>query len=185
LTRLKTRSAGPTFDPTSGGPECQVYTSLVVGVRDLLVAAKIANMAHGHPKKENASQEAFSQKSAAAQVSVGRSSVQRAKEVLDKGTPELIAAVERGAISVAVAADLTKHTKAVQRAAAVEPKKAKTMAKKAKRARQEKELGAKQKALPVAKYGVIYADPQWRFEPWSREMRRIELQTNYAAVASA
>jgi N6-adenosine-specific RNA methylase IME4 len=40
--------------------------------------------------------------------------------------------------------------------------------KKARRARLEAELGARQRALPVKRYGVIYADPPWRFEPYSR-----------------
>jgi len=46
---------------------------------------------------------------------------------------------------------------------------ARTAAKKAHRARREAELGAKQRALPDKRYGVILADPPWRFEPWSRE----------------
>lgn len=37
------------------------------------------------------------------------------------------------------------------------------------RANRESELGEKQAALPDKKYGVILADPEWRFEPWSRE----------------
>jgi N6-adenosine-specific RNA methylase IME4 len=32
----------------------------------------------------------------------------------------------------------------------------------------ERELGEKQTALPDKKFGVIVADPEWRFEPWSR-----------------
>jgi hypothetical protein len=40
--------------------------------------------------------------------------------------------------------------------------------KKARRARLEAELGARQRALPDKRYGVIYADPPWRFEPYSR-----------------
>ena len=36
------------------------------------------------------------------------------------------------------------------------------------RATRELTLGAKILALPQKKYGVIYADPEWRFEPWSR-----------------
>ena len=36
------------------------------------------------------------------------------------------------------------------------------------RAQREAELGAKQLALPDKHYGVIVADPEWRFEPWSR-----------------
>ena len=40
--------------------------------------------------------------------------------------------------------------------------------KKARRAQLEAELGARQRALPDKRYGVIYADPPWRFEPYSR-----------------
>jgi len=41
--------------------------------------------------------------------------------------------------------------------------------KKERRAQREAALGQKLCALPDRKYGVIYADPEWRFEPWSRE----------------
>lgn len=37
------------------------------------------------------------------------------------------------------------------------------------RAAREAELSAKQTALPDKRYGVILADPEWRFEPYSRE----------------
>ena len=37
------------------------------------------------------------------------------------------------------------------------------------RSARESDLAVKIKALPVAKFGVIYADPEWRFEPYSRE----------------
>ena len=40
--------------------------------------------------------------------------------------------------------------------------------KRARRARLEAELGARQRALPDKRYGVVYADPPWRFEPYSR-----------------
>lgn len=41
--------------------------------------------------------------------------------------------------------------------------------KKERRQTREIELGARQHALPVKRYGVIYTDPEWRFEPRSRE----------------
>jgi N6-adenosine-specific RNA methylase IME4 len=41
--------------------------------------------------------------------------------------------------------------------------------KKISRADRELELGAEQRALPNKRYGVIYADPPWRFEPYSRD----------------
>lgn len=41
--------------------------------------------------------------------------------------------------------------------------------KKKRRDERERDLSAKIKALPTKQYGVIVADPEWRFEPWSRE----------------
>lgn len=44
-----------------------------------------------------------------------------------------------------------------------------TAEKKSRRRAREIELGAKQMALPEAKFGVIYADPEWKFETYSEE----------------
>jgi N6-adenosine-specific RNA methylase IME4 len=44
-----------------------------------------------------------------------------------------------------------------------------TAAKKERRAEREIELSGKIKALPDKRYGVILEDPEWRFEPYSRE----------------
>lgn len=41
--------------------------------------------------------------------------------------------------------------------------------KKAAREERERQLGAKQQALPDKKYGVILADPEWRFATYSRD----------------
>ena len=41
--------------------------------------------------------------------------------------------------------------------------------KRERRARRERELAAKVAALPDKKYAVIVADPEWQFEPWSKE----------------
>jgi N6-adenosine-specific RNA methylase IME4 len=41
--------------------------------------------------------------------------------------------------------------------------------KKERRSTRELQLGEKQRALPKRKFGVIVADPEWRWEPWSRE----------------
>lgn len=57
----------------------------------------------------------------------------------------------------------------IERAAAGEKVSARIEAKKEARAIREKELGVKQQSLPRQKFGVIVADPEWRFEPWSRE----------------
>jgi N6-adenosine-specific RNA methylase IME4 len=43
-----------------------------------------------------------------------------------------------------------------------------TIEKREQRAKREAELGERQRALPDKRYGVILADPPWRFEPYSR-----------------
>ena len=67
-----------------------------------MVAAKIAKLPKG--ANQHASIEAPSQAKAADLLNVGRASVQRAREVLDHGSPELVQAVERGEVSVSAAA---------------------------------------------------------------------------------
>lgn len=62
-----------------------------------------------------------------------------------------------------------KRAQIIDRAKAGEKVSAKTEAKKDKRETREADLGAKQIALPDKKFGVILADPEWRFEPYSRE----------------
>jgi N6-adenosine-specific RNA methylase IME4 len=57
----------------------------------------------------------------------------------------------------------------IKRARDGEKVSAKAEAKKVKREQRERDLGAKIVELPQKKYGVIVADPEWRFEPWSRE----------------
>ena len=132
-----------------------------------MVAARIATLPDGH-RQVGQLAEVPTQPAAAITLKVGERSVRRARKVLDHGTPDLVAAVEQGAIPVSVAADLAELDEATQHGAAAEPKKAAYLAKTAKRAAQEAELSGKQAALPDRRYGVILADPPWRFEPYSR-----------------
>jgi N6-adenosine-specific RNA methylase IME4 len=41
--------------------------------------------------------------------------------------------------------------------------------KRERRATRERDLGARQRQLPETRYGVVYADPPWSFEPFSAE----------------
>jgi N6-adenosine-specific RNA methylase IME4 len=59
-----------------------------------------------------------------------------------------------------------------------------TADKKERRAHRERDLGAKQVALPTRKYGVIVADPEWRFEPWSRETGMDRAADNHYPTSS-
>ena len=59
--------------------------------------------------------------------------------------------------------------KLVTEAAAGEKISAKARLKQIKRTKTEAKLAAKITAFPDRLYGVLYADPPWRFEPWSRD----------------
>jgi N6-adenosine-specific RNA methylase IME4 len=52
--------------------------------------------------------------------------------------------------------------------------------KKARRAQHEEELASKILALPSKRYGVIYADPPWQFNPWSDEGADRNASNHYA-----
>ncbi len=54
---------------------------------------------------------------------------------------------------------MTRVTRAAKEKAHIESK--------ARRQERERALGARQIALPGKKYGVIYADPEWRFATYS------------------
>ncbi len=59
----------------------------------------------------------------------------------------------------------------------------KLVAKQLRRAERERELAAKITALPDKRYGVILADPNWRFEVWSRETGLGRDATNHYATS--
>lgn len=68
---------------------------------------------------------------------------------------------------------MTKRPRSRSRAKLPNGAKSRAAVKKRQRAAREKELGRAQAAgnlaLPTKRYGVILADPEWRFEPYSRE----------------
>jgi ParB-like chromosome segregation protein Spo0J len=80
-----------------------------------IIAAKIATLESG-ARTDLASNEArLSQPEAAEALNVSRASVQRAKAVLDKGTPELVTAVRDGDLSVGAATAAMELPPAEQR----------------------------------------------------------------------
>lgn len=79
-----------------------------------MVAAKIATLHEGRPSSETASQEAVSQAAAAKIMKVGRSSVQRARKVIERAAPEVVQAVERGELAVKVAEEILEAPKGEQ-----------------------------------------------------------------------
>jgi len=69
-----------------------------------MIAAKLANMPVGRPEI-NAPIGAFNQPRAASVLNVSTRSVQRARQVLDNGIPELQTAIEQGRVSITPAAE--------------------------------------------------------------------------------
>ena len=104
----------------------------------------------------------------AEQLNVSERSVRDAVKVRGHGTPGLVKAVEDGKIAVSVAAKLANLPAKTQTAAVADPGRAAYIFKQDRRAERETELGARLTALPERKFAVIYADPEWRFEPYSR-----------------
>ena len=126
----------------------------------------------------------MSQSDAAVMLSVGRSAVQQAKQVQEKATPELQAAVELGHIAVSVAAKAAALPAEDQRAIAEKAKAgdesgARTHIKQQARAKKERDLAVKQMALPDKQYGVIVADPEWNFEVWSEKGKDRAAENHY------
>lgn len=62
-----------------------------------------------------------------------------------------------------------RRSQLIARAESGEPANAVAAVKAEKRETKERDLGAKTTALPKQKFNVIYADPPWKFEPYSRE----------------
>ncbi|TAI59991.1 hypothetical protein CWO89_43180 [Bradyrhizobium sp. Leo170] len=105
-------------------------------------------------------------------MNVSERSVNAASAVLDHAAPELAQAVNQGHLAVSIAARASKlpaedQCEIASLAQAGEINAARKVVKQKARAQREAVLGRKQCALPERKFGVIYADPEWRFETWS------------------
>jgi N6-adenosine-specific RNA methylase IME4 len=145
-----------------------------------MIAARLANMGEGrpHPNCANLHSYLISRSDAAAMLNVSTRSVASAKAVRDAGVPALVERVESGGLAVSVAAEVAKLPKAAQRKLVGLPQeKLKsalgTMAKQQRRQQRVGELAeataAAAQRIGTKLYGVVYADPPWRFEPYSRD----------------
>jgi ParB-like chromosome segregation protein Spo0J len=100
----------PTFTAYTGDNPIAFVISLNLKRRHLdesqraMVAAKLATLRRGDNQHSPIGEP--SQAKAAELLNVGKRSVERAREVIDSGAPELAQAVERGKVSVSAAADV-------------------------------------------------------------------------------
>lgn len=150
-----------------------------------MVAANVANLGDGQTKT-GAQTCAASQEDAAHLLNVSRRSVQSATRVQNDGAPELVAAVQSGAVSVSAAADVATLPR--QEQAEIVARGESEILEAAKRIRAERadairatrierviEIAKGNVKLGVAqKYPVIYADPPWLYEHIETESRAIE-----------
>ncbi|QXX74258.1 MT-A70 family methyltransferase [Methylovirgula sp. HY1] len=138
-----------------------------------LVAARLVNMKRGRPS-ENPAECGIKVAEAAQLMNIDAAGTERARTVLAHAGPEIQTAIARGCLTVAAAAQAAKLEPEVQQHIAAEALGGRTnvvrmVLKRGSRNAREADLGAKQSALPTQKFGVILADPEWRFEPWSRK----------------
>ena len=151
------------------------------GGRDL---ATMRQGARTDLRQPSASLPEVSQTQAAGLSTASERGVRSAVFVKKKGAHDLVQAVRDGKITVNLAAKLATASEAIQKQAVAEPGRAHVLVKQAARAGRESELATKQLALPAKRFGVIYADPPWRFEPHSRVTGMDRAPSNHYPVMS-
>jgi hypothetical protein len=144
-----------------------------------MVAAKLATLQRGDNQHSPIGE--TSQAQAAELLNVGKRSVERAKEVRERGVPELQAAVERGRVSVSAAADVASISQEQQREIVARGER--EILETARRIRAERlesrraerlariaEISNANAPLPQdRKYPIILADAPWKFEVYDAE----------------
>lgn len=146
-----------------------------------MVAAKLAKLPSGVRPGTGISVGAVTQSDAATMLNVSVDSIQSARKVQEQAIPEIVAKVEAGEVSVSAAASVAtlpveQQVEIIRSAdpkafskVAKEVRAKQQQAKKDRRVEREVTLAEKQRALPDAKFGVVYADPAWRYETYSAE----------------
>ena len=184
----------PHFEVFEGADPVAFVVSKNVARRHLdesqraIAAAKIAVLQRGD--NQHASIEAPSQAKAATLLNVSRSGVQRAREVLNEGTPELVKAVEAGRVSVSAAADVATLPKAEQ--TEIVAKGEKEILEAAKRIRLQKAevrraeiqaIAATQVHIPAGKFSTIVIDPPWPMEKIERDVAPDQVAFDYPTMS--
>lgn len=180
-------------DPTGFVVSLNLHRRHLTESQRAMVAAKLANISNGGDRvseqSANLHSGAVSQSKAAELLSVSTRSVASAARVRDETSPELVHAVESGAVSVSAAADVSTLPKQAQ--TEIVARGTKEILEAAKQIRAERAEGRRAERMdtiatisrgnaPVGavaeRYPVIYLDPPWRYEHAESESRAIENQ---------
>ena len=172
----------PTFTVYQGDDPVSYVVSLNLRRRHLnesqraMVAAKLATFKLG----DNQHSEGLPIGRGSELLNVGERTVARAREVQERGVPELVTAVERGDVSVSAAADVAtlpvaEQTEIVARGekeilAAAKNIRAKRVERNhAERMERIAEIAKRNTEFPGGRYAVVYADPPWHFEVYNEQ----------------
>lgn len=132
-----------------------------------MVAAKLATLRDGQ-RKVGKFADVPSQAAAASRLSTSERSVRHAREVLDRGSEDVVKAVERGELAVSAAAELTKLPEEKQRAVLAKsngkPGNVRALVKQVEKAEVAKQLEAEPPPMPAGPFRVIVSDPPWAYE---------------------
>jgi N6-adenosine-specific RNA methylase IME4/ParB-like chromosome segregation protein Spo0J len=173
----------PVFTAYTGDDPVAFVVSLNLRRRHLdesqraMVAAKLATLRAG----DNQHSEGLPIGRSSELLNVGERSVARAREVQEHGTPELVHAVERGAVSVSAAADVATLPAQEQQEIVARGEHEILRTARDIRARQAEIRRAERIERLAAicnqnapfpsdrRYAVLYADPPWHFEVYNEE----------------
>ena len=167
----------PSFEEFEGEDALGYVIALNLSRRHLdesqraMIGGKLAALrGTGRPKKESPQISGLTAKEAAARMNVGTRLVESAKKVLKEGSAELVEAVDNGQIAVSVAAKIADMSPDQQAQVIADPKPEQAI-KKITRQKKEQHLAEKTITQSLNNdgklYGVIYADPPWRYETFS------------------
>src|SRR5260221_10361960 len=152
-----------------------------------LVAARLEQLKHGGDRKSE-DQDAnwhLDREDAASLLNVGVRSVARAAEVRDHGAPELVRAVEQGAVSISAAADIAGQPIDEQREivargereilrAAIQIRARKAAARRVERDAKLIRLSNVDSPLPERRFPIVLADPPYQYDRRWAVSREIE-----------
>lgn len=139
-----------------------------------MIGARIANLKVGDNQYKEGGKiflpTSVSNLEAAKRMGVSDMAVKQAKKVLKQGAPELADAVDSGQIAVSVASKIANLDHEQQAEVIADPRPDQAIKK---IVRQEKEQALAEKTITQSLnsegklYGVIYADPPWRYDTFS------------------
>jgi N6-adenosine-specific RNA methylase IME4 len=137
-----------------------------------MLAARLATLDRGRP--ENTARAALTQEQAGERFHVSADSIQRARIVLTQAAPEIIAAVDAGALPVKQAVRAAQLPVPRQRQIVADLNSGgsvSTIVLRQSRIHRAAVIEAASVACPLSALGrtfpVLYADPPWAFEAWS------------------